>query len=348
MLLIGEGAYYFLKVMIGFEILQLLFTSKNIKQRWIWLLAGIISGVFHAVNVAITKAEFSNNEYLLIILATAFVAVRSYDEKAIKIVGSIWFYYVMEQMFELLLITLLSVGNITNRGTQLLILSVLLLGVYWLIKRVIQKFSRFRFNFIIIFALNIIGSILIIYFQRVYLEPITLYILKSWGIFGIYTAFLVGIFALYEYRKSELQKYKMIKEKNEMLEKSYHNMYSVYKMNARLYHDFNAHLRVIREYLQENETRKGVAYVDALIEPNENTQRYVWTKCEIIDLIINLKLQEAKEKGKTIEVESDIFESINISDTDICAIFSNLIDNAIENCMDTGPIKIYVKKEKKC
>lgn len=342
--LIGEGVYYFFKVMIGFEILQLSFARKTTRKKWILLLVGIIVGVFHAVNVAITTHEFSNTEFFLIILLVALVAVRSYDEKAIKTIGNIWFYYVTEQMLELLLVTLFSIGNITNRGIQLLILSVLLFGAYWIIKKVIQRYDKIHFNLVMIFFIDIIGSILIVYFQRVYLEPIALYILKSWSIFCIYTAFLVGIFFLYEYGKRESLKYKVIKEKNEMLEKSYHNIYSMYKINARLFHDFNAHLYVIRKYLQENEMGKGIVYVDELIKPSEKSQQYVWTKCEIVDLIINFKLQEANEKGKMVEAESDIFEVINISDTDICAIFSNLIDNAIENCITRGPIKIYIKK----
>ena len=345
MALIIEGIYYFIKITIGFEILELLFERKPGRKKWILFITELIAGAFHIVNTAITMHTFSNNELVLFILFTALIAVYFYTERMIKVIGIIWFYYVAEQLLELFLITLCYAGNIINRKIQLIILCILLVIVYETVKKIIERYDKIYLNLIVLFFLDIAGSILIIFFQRVYLEPITNYILNAWKVFASYTIFLISVFAFYEYGKRESEKYKIIKEKNKMLEQNYHYIFTLYKENARLLHDFNAHISVIRKYLQENEIVKGISYINELIKPSEELHQYIWTNCEIIDLIINLKKQEAGRKGISIEIESDIFKVIEIPDTDLCAIFSNLIDNAIENVIPNGEaIRIYIKK----
>ena len=60
--LIIEGIYYFIKITIGFEILELLFERKSGRRKWILFITELFAGAFHVVNTAITMHTFSNNE----------------------------------------------------------------------------------------------------------------------------------------------------------------------------------------------------------------------------------------------------------------------------------------------
>lgn len=63
-----------------------------------------------------------------------------------------------------------------------------------------------------------------------------------------------------------------------------------------------------------------------------------------MDVILNFKLSEAEKKGIRIQTEVDSLKGIRMEEHDICAIMSNLLDNAIEGCrsVEDGNQKIQV------
>lgn len=344
MLFIAEGIYYFFKTVFCIKLLEILFGIKYGRKKWQLSFLAIGTSIFHSINVYITENDFSNSELLLIIIFTSAYAGYFLAGRIAEIIGLVWLYYVIVQLLEFFVITICSMGNLTNRIARLGVLIILHVVLYLGGKRGIRKHKKIHINVLILFIFDLIFSFLIVFFQRVYLEPITQYILNAWKIIGVYTLFLVGIFVLYEYGSYQLRKYKMIKEKNKMLEQNYHDILNIYKENARLFHDFYAHMNVIKKYLQENDKSKCISYVDNILKPGEELRKIAWTNCEIIDLILNLKRREAEEKGIVIHVESDRINRIEIPDIDLCAIFSNLIDNAIENCVPDKEIEIFIKK----
>ena len=70
----------------------------------------------------------------------------------------------------------------------------------------------------------------------------------------------------------------------------------------------------------------------------------VWTGNKLIDLILNCKRLEAKENGLVVNIQADTLKNVAIPDSDLCVIFSNLLDNAIENCGGNQTIEITVKQ----
>ena len=56
------------------------------------------------------------------------------------------------------------------------------------------------------------------------------------------------------------------------------------------------------------------------------------TGSEILDVIINQKIQEARKKGIGIEIEGKIDKPDFMDTYDLCALFSNILGNSIEAC----------------
>lgn len=94
-----------------------------------------------------------------------------------------------------------------------------------------------------------------------------------------------------------------------------------------LRHDMKKHLT----FLRQNVSDKGaVQYLDSLIGQQQALSPVIQSRNQALDIILNAKLGEAAAKGVTVEVvQSDAPKSLPLSDTELCALMMNLLDNAI-------------------
>lgn len=67
-------------------------------------------------------------------------------------------------------------------------------------------------------------------------------------------------------------------------------------------------------------------------EPLQNIKHYISSGNDVLDIILNYKLAEAEKRKIKVEVVTEKLNKMEIDENDLCAIFSNLIDNAIEAC----------------
>ena len=142
---------------------------------------------------------------------------------------------------------------------------------------------------------------------------------------------------------------RMIQMKNELLEQNYKDMQKLYINNQYIYHDFKNHMILLKNYLNKKEYDKAVTYLEKITEPIEKMNHYSCTGCEVLDLVINIKRNEAEQKGIRYLVETYGKIYTNINENDLGNIFFNLLDNAIEACekMENQDkwIRIAIKKK---
>lgn len=99
-------------------------------------------------------------------------------------------------------------------------------------------------------------------------------------------------------------------------------------------HDFNNILgtayRLIRS---EDETSKlqGMKMLDELFEKNRSASIPFYCKNTIINAIIYDKTKSAEDLALEFKTDLNVEEDINIELTDLCSIFTNLIDNAFNS-----------------
>lgn len=119
---------------------------------------------------------------------------------------------------------------------------------------------------------------------------------------------------------------KCIKENIALQYNYYLNMQHSQQKIRNLYHDMKNHMICIEKIYGENDYIKGINK-----QLNEFTYIYN-TNNIILDIILNDKRNICE--NKKIELIADInFKECNFIDiTDVCSIFSNIIDNAIEAC----------------
>ena len=78
-----------------------------------------------------------------------------------------------------------------------------------------------------------------------------------------------------------------------------------------------------------------------------NVETVIKTGNRMADAILNSKLSVATKNGITVKAEAKIPVSLTVSELDLCIIIGNLLDNAIDACMELPVekrlIRIYME-----
>lgn len=169
-------------------------------------------------------------------------------------------------------------------------------------------------------------------------------------LFGSMTAVL--IFLLFDLDLSG-KKYRIENEriKRQLLEEKYQSLNEIYGRNAKLYHDLNNHLNLLWQLLDEGKIEEAKTYISDISEPIRHMQKVTWTGVDIIDVVLNSKIEIMQEKAIDYQMNVEFPQNTGISETDICTILSNLLDNAIEAVEKLPrqeiPVKITMRSIKK-
>lgn len=114
---------------------------------------------------------------------------------------------------------------------------------------------------------------------------------------------------------------RLLQMKNELLEQSYKDMQKLYMNNQYIFHDFKHHMILLKNYLNNREYGKASAYLEKITEPIDRMGHYIHTGCDALDLVLNIKRNEAEQKGIRYLVEADREIHTNIHETDLGNIF---------------------------
>lgn len=110
----------------------------------------------------------------------------------------------------------------------------------------------------------------------------------------------------------------------------------------RIKHDMNNQLVVIQGYFHEGDLVGGEAYVTSLLQNLQTPSSRIKTGNSAVDAILSTKKALAERKGITVDMDVQISDQLPLEPVDVCVIFGNALDNAIEACdrMTQGEKKI--------
>mgnify|MGYP005794240141 CR=1 FL=1 len=111
-------------------------------------------------------------------------------------------------------------------------------------------------------------------------------------------------------------------------------MIKLYREREKLYHDFKNHLLILDSFAQSGDLEQYQAYMEQIREPFMQKPLKWRTGNDVLDLILNYKVNEAEEHNihvKCIVCGYMDFEA-ELTSEEICSLMGNLWDNAIEAC----------------
>lgn len=152
-------------------------------------------------------------------------------------------------------------------------------------------------------------------------------------LYGYIILLSAGVFAVYYIVKSKsLQiQLRLLDIQNDMLERNYQQISDFYTANAGLLHDMKHHLKTLYHMLQKGEGEKAGQYIESLQVTLNSMDMQKWTGIDVVDVILNEVEKQAEAREIVLSIDSFMLPlDIEIEKKDICSLFANLLENAME------------------
>lgn len=313
-------------------------------RKGIWIAAvAVIAGSATYINV-IGAVLFSKVELLVNCLLLSFAIFMTYRcryRNAFCLVFLFWSLLALADFFFMTLIYTIrdSMGlqpdifvKVTiSRGIYLLVWNIFLYGVIYYVRRLGEgRFGEaavyLKWGWFLVVPLFVCMT----YFQRIYRLLIPEWLMYRWWLFILGGLLLIFFVMAYLIGRREKERYWLLQQKAEMLEYDYKAMQKAYQEKEVLLHDAKKHLLVIREMAAAGKEQEIIRYVDEMGNVLQKDRKRDLVNHELLNLILNRKFQEAEESGISIRYKMDDMEGLMLKFIELCALFSNILDNAIE------------------
>ena len=191
----------------------------------------------------------------------------------------------------------------------------------------------------------------------IYLDDSALFKLRIY----MYMVIFIGIIGIWMFLDieaaawdTEIAKHKTeLKERDEQLlqvkVKALEEKYQEMLKSRKVVHDMKNHLLALKKYDQERDWEGLHQYLNELSDDMLDDSYQIWTGNRMLDMILNQKTKDAKEKETDMQIETEVFATLPFSDREIISLFGNVLDNALEACERIQDkkrwIKIKIKKK---
>lgn len=155
------------------------------------------------------------------------------------------------------------------------------------------------------------------------------------------SAFLAAVVDLVHEELSARTEARLLARQGRLYQQSYEAIRRQNQEVMLLRHDMAKHYKVLRQMTGEPQV---AGYLEELIGENEKIRPVIQSGNEMLDIILNSKLDEASGHDISVEiVRARAPESLALSDAELCSLIMNIMDNAIEAASAPGVERRYIK-----
>lgn len=116
----------------------------------------------------------------------------------------------------------------------------------------------------------------------------------------------------------------------EMRELYYQSLQKEQRQVRTLRHDLRNHLEAVRGLLEQEEGERAQAYLSELTESAALHPSRRICDNEIVNVVLASKCEDMENWGIRADLQISLPDQLPFADTDLCALFGNALDNAIE------------------
>lgn len=129
----------------------------------------------------------------------------------------------------------------------------------------------------------------------------------------------------------------------EIMQKYFAEVENMYARMRGWRHDYRHHIQTLKVYAADGEVEEIRNYLDMLDEDLTRVETVIKTGNRMADAILNSKLSLAVERKIQVKADARIPVSLTTSAVDLCIIIGNLLDNAMDACLELPPEKRLIR-----
>lgn len=145
---------------------------------------------------------------------------------------------------------------------------------------------------------------------------------------------------------------KISRFQNELVNRHYDEVEVMYRKMRGWRHDYHNHIQVLKAHMELMQYDEAQEYLDKLEKDLTSVDTVLKTGNVMVDAILNSKLTLIQEHHISVDATAAVPENIAVSGIDLSVLIGNLLDNAMEACMQIPDekkrfIRIYIDIIKK-
>ncbi len=319
-----------------------LYTSRELsllKKIMIVAAVSISKGALNMIDIPIVK--FLTSFSLLILLNLLFYKPPG---KVFLIYDAIYLITssIVEMLSTLMLAFILNVATDDIKYNPVLFLAATIFS--WIVMIAVAKcfllivagkgMNNIRTHEFLMFLILMIGEILLFQYLNDKISSSKsrweiVVILLTFLSLDLYLAYLIRMISRAYQTEKELE---LVTQQSMLQLNAYKELNEKYAASRRVIHDVRKHISSLEGLINSNKADEAERYKDLLnAELNKLMPRF---ECDssILTVVINNKLDAAEKMNVDFRVDAEFTRIDFISNLDITAIFSNMLDNAFEAC----------------
>lgn len=115
--------------------------------------------------------------------------------------------------------------------------------------------------------------------------------------------------------------------------KQYLDLKAYIRSNRRLRHDFRQSLLVIRQYAKEGQCESILKHIQAYTDEMDSHSLEQFCENVALNTILQYYKEKAEDNQIHFEMKVQAFRETGFTETDLCVLVGNLLENAIEACL---------------
>ena len=230
-------------------------------------------------------------------------------------------------------------------STFILFIFMFAANFFWHKTRNIQIYTKYN-HFFIVFSTQVIMGLTFMFYtlynenSPIKLTTVILFTGVAWIITDLF--FIKAVFD--NHRKAELKmSLDQAMEMEKMQYEYYENLTESINSLRKYRHDLNNILQTLMMIINNPETlENGRELLEQLCERYDETQLPYYCSNPVINAVILAKTATAEEKGITVDLSVDLENTQMFENIDLCSIFANMLDNALEAASEVENGRIAV------
>lgn len=158
-------------------------------------------------------------------------------------------------------------------------------------------------------------------------------VLTMGSIFLIYY-FVIQAIRQFQQQIESQEKIRRLEQLTSIQAKEYKLLKSHIEETRRARHDLRQHLRAIQGYIDLQDFSALESYIQNIAKSIPLDTPHTWTGNPAVDAILGFYAQKTLDAGIDMEILMCTLEDIRIPEYELCILLGNLLENALDACMD--------------